>query len=114
MSFAIEFLNGPRVLMLKVHSPWKITERRAAVKNVEVHGCYRSGIPILIDCTQVGPDALPDVGVLRATLAKSLEDSRIAVVVSAAMPPLQEPVPLEGAVFTSRADAIHWLTEHGD
>lgn len=114
MSIAIEFLNEPQVLMLRVYAQWKGTERRTAVKNVQVHGCYRSGIPILIDGTEVAPDVLPDVGALRAALASSLPDSRIAVVVSAVIPPLHEPSMLDGAVFTSRADALHWLTGHGD
>ena len=51
MCIAIEFLNGPAVLMLRVYAQWKVTERRAAVKNVTVHGCFRSGMPILIDST---------------------------------------------------------------
>ena len=114
MSIAIEFLNGPRVLVLRVYAQWKVTERRSAVKNVQAHGCYRSGIPILIDRYQVAADALPDVGALRTALASSLRDSRIAVVVSAATTPPHQPGPLDGAVFTSHADALHWLTAHGD
>ena len=113
MSIAIEFLNGPQVLMLRVYAQWKGTERRTAVKNVRVHGCYRSGIPILIDSTEVAPDVLPDVAALRTALASSLRDSRIAVVVSPVITPLHQSVPLDGAVFTSRADALLWLT-HGD
>ena len=110
MCIAIEFLNGPRVLMLRVYAQWKVTERRTAVKNVKAHGCYRSGIPILIDTTHVAPDVLPDVGALKATLASSLQDSRIAVVVSPLITPLHEPGTLDGGVFTSLADALHWLT----
>ena len=72
--------------MLRVYAQWKGTERRTAVKNVQVHGCYRSGIPVLIDSTQVAPDVLPDVGALRAALATSLPDSRIAIVVSDTSP----------------------------
>ena len=68
--------------MLRVYAQWKGTERRTAVKNVQVHGCYRSGIPVLIDSTQVAPDVLPDVAALRAALASSLRDSRIAIVVT--------------------------------
>jgi len=96
--------------MLRVYAQWRVTERRTAVKNVKAHGCYRSGIPILIDTTHVAPDVLPDVGALKATLASSLQDSRIAVVVSPLMTPLHEPGTLEGGVFTSLADALHWLT----
>ena len=110
MSIAIEFLNGPAVLMLRVYAQWKGTERRTAVKNVRVHGCYRPGIPILIDSTQVAPDLLPDVGSLTSALATSLPESRIAVIVSDT-PPQHEPTALGTAVFTSREDALAWLTE---
>ena len=51
MCIAVEFLNGPQVLMVRVYAHWKASERRTAVKNVKVHGCYRSGIPVLIDST---------------------------------------------------------------
>ena len=114
MCIAIEFLNDPRVLMLRVYAHWKGTERRSAVRNVKVHGCYRSGIPVLIDSTQVAPDVLPDVGALRAALATSLQNSRIAILVSADATPLEEPVALAGAVFSSRAAALHWLTAPGE
>jgi hypothetical protein len=114
MSIAIEFLNDRQVLLLRVYAEWKVTERRTAVKNVQVHGCYRSGIPILIDSTQVARDVLPDVGALRAALASSLRDSRIAVVVSSVFTPLHEPVPLHGAVFSSHAEALQWLTAPAD
>jgi hypothetical protein len=110
MCIAIEFLNGPAVLMLRVYAQWKGTERRTAVKNVRVHGCYRSGIPILIDSTQVAPDLLPDIGALTAALATSLPESRIAVVVSDTSPQ-HEPTALGAAVFTSSEDALAWLTE---
>jgi hypothetical protein len=112
MCIAIEFLNGPRVLMLRVYAQWSGAGRRAAVKSVKVHGCYRSGIPVLIDSTQVAPDVLPDVGALRAALASCFRESRIAIVVQPVMTPLHEPVTLDGAVFTDRADALRWLTAH--
>jgi hypothetical protein len=111
MCIAIEFLNGPSVLMLRVYAEWKVTERRTAVKNVRVHGCYRAGMPILIDSTQVDPDLLPDVGALRAALASSLRDSRVAVLVTAVTPPPAEPAALGEAVFTSLKEALAWLTE---
>ena len=111
MCIAIEFLNEPAVLMLRVYAEWKVTERRTAVKNVRVHGCYRSGVPILIDSTQVAPDLLPDVGVLRAALASSFPDSRVAILASAVTPPQPEPAALGEEVFTSREDALAWLTE---
>ena len=111
MCIAIEFLNGPAVLMLRVYAEWKVTERRTAVKNVRVHGCFRSGMPILIDSTQVAPDLLPDVGVLRAALAASLPDSRVAILVGAVAPPQPEPAALGEPVFTSREDALAWLAE---
>jgi hypothetical protein len=111
---AIEFLNGPRVLMLRVYAPWMGAGRRAAVNSVKVHGCYRSGIPVLIDSTEVAPDVLPDVGALRAALASSLPDSRIAIVVRPGIAPLPEPVTLDGAVFTCREDALGWLTAPDD
>jgi hypothetical protein len=114
MCIAIEFLNGPRVLMVRVYAHWKVTGRRNAVKHVQVHGCYRSGIPVLIDSTQVAHDVLPDVDALRTALASALRLSRIAVLVSPGTPPPHEPVALGGAVFRSRADALHWLTAPGE
>jgi len=111
MCIAIEFLNGPEVLMLRVYAEWKVTERRAAVKNVKVHGCYRSGIPILIDSTQVPRDLLPDIGALRVELASCLRDSRVAILVGAVAPPQPDLAALGEAVFTSHADALAWLTE---
>ena len=111
---AIEFLNGPRVLMLRVYAQWMGAGRRAAVQSVKGHGCYRSGIPILIDSTEVAPDVLPDVAALRSALASSLRDSRIAMVVRPDIGPLHEPLSLDRAVFTSRADALGWLTENDD
>jgi hypothetical protein len=114
MCIAVEFLNGPRVLMLRVYAQWKAAERRTAVKNVKVHGCYRSGIPVLIDSTEVAPDGLPDVRKLRAALASSLRASRIAIIVSPVMNHPGETFPMDGVVFTSRAAALRWLTAHDD
>ncbi len=114
MCIAIEYLNVRRVLLLRVYAHWKVTERRNAVKNVTVHGCYHAGIPILIDSTEVAPDVLPDVDALRAALASSLHDSRIAILVSPGRTPLPEPVTPAGAVFSSREDALHWLTAPGE
>ena len=114
MCIAIEFLNGPRVLMLRIYAQWKGAGRRAAVNSVKVHGCYRSGIPVLIDSTEVPPDVLPNVGALRAALTASLRDSRIAIVVEPVITPLHESVAPDRAVFTSRADALRWLTAHDD
>ncbi len=73
--------------MLRVYAQWKAAERRTAVKHVRAHGCYRPGIPVLIDSTEVAPDGMPDVRRLRAALASSLRASRIAIVVSPAMNP---------------------------
>jgi hypothetical protein len=112
MCIAIEFLNGPRVLMLRVYAQGTVTCRRAVVESVKVHGCYRAGIPILIDSTEVAPDGLPDVRKLRVALASSLGASRIAIVVSPAPNPPGETCTPEEVVFTSRADALHWLTAH--
>ena len=54
---------------------------------------------------------LPDVGALRAALASSLRDSRVAVLVTAVTPPQTEPAVLGEAVFTSLKEALAWLTE---
>lgn len=114
MCISVEFLNGPRVLMLRVYAQWKAAERRTAVNNVKAHGCYRGGIPILIDSTEVASDGLSDVGKLRAALASSFRASRIAIVVSPVLNPPGETFTPDGVVFTSRADALHWLTAHDD
>ena len=100
--------------MLRVYAQGKITGRRTAVKSVKVHGCYRSGTPILIDSTEVAPDGLPDVRKLRVALASCLGASRIAIVVSNVMNPPAETLAPDGVVFTSRADALRWLTAHDD
>ena len=55
-----------------MYAQWKAAGRRTAVKIVKVHGCYRLGIPILIDSTEVTPNGLPEVRKLRAALASSL------------------------------------------
>ena len=57
---------------------------------------------------------MPDVRRLRAALASSLGASRIAIVVSPAMNPPGETLMLDGVAFTSRAEAIRWLTAHDE
>jgi hypothetical protein len=114
MCIAIEFLNGPRVLLLKVYAQDRVTGRLATVQRVKVHGCYRSGIPVLIDGTEVSPNVLPDVWSLKAALASSLRESRVAIVVRPVKTPLDETLILDGAVFTSDADALRWLTASDD
>ena len=52
MSFAVEFLSGPQVLMLRVYAPITLPERRTAVEIIRVHGCYRQGVPLLLDSTE--------------------------------------------------------------
>ena len=84
------------------------------MKNVKAHGCYRPGIPVLIDSTEVAPDGMPDVRRLRAALASSLRASRIAIVMSPVMNPPGETLTLDGVVFTSRAEALRWLTAHDE
>ena len=111
MCIAIEFLNGPRVLMLRVYAQWKVTERRTAVKNVKAHGCYRSGIPILIDTTHVAPDVLPDVGALKAdagVVAARLTHSRRRE--SAHDSASRARHAGRRGLHLSLADALHWLT----
>ena len=110
MCIAIEFLNGPAVLMLRVYAQWKGTERRTAVKNVPGAWLLSFGHANPDRQYQVAPDLLPDVGALTAALATSFPESRIAVVVSDTSPQ-PEPTALGTAVFTSREDALAWLTE---
>jgi hypothetical protein len=110
MSLALEFLSGPQVLMLKLYAQLKPAERRAGVENVRVHGCYRSGVPLLVDSTDnESPDLLTDVRALRAALASALPDSPIAILVKPASGPSDESLTEGGPVFTSRADALRWL-----
>lgn len=96
--------------MLRVYDEWRATGRRTAVKNVSAHGCYCPGIPLLIDGTDVTRDGLHDLRALRTALASSLRRSRIAIVVSPSVSAPDETFTLDGAVFTSREDALRWLT----
>jgi hypothetical protein len=110
MSIAVEFLPGPGILMVRVYAQWRAAERLVAVKSVEAHGCYRPGIPVLVDGTHVARDGLSDVRALGAALASSLEGSRIAIVVSPRVSTATETYTTGAAVFTSREDALGWLT----
>jgi hypothetical protein len=111
MCFAVEFLSGPRVLMLRVYGPLKPTERRAAVQSVKAHGCYRHRVPLLLDSTETeSPNVMIEVCALRASLASALPDSPIAIVVPPASRPPDEALLRDGPVFTARADALDWLT----
>jgi hypothetical protein len=111
MCFAVEYLSGPRVLMLRLYGPLKPAERRAAVQSVKVHGCYRRRVPLLIDAAETeSPDVMLEVCVLRATLASALPESPIAIVLPPASPPADEAVRRDGPVFTTPADALRWLT----
>ena len=111
MCFAIEFLNGPRVLVLRLYVPLKPSERRAAVQSVKVHGCYRHRVPLLLDGTETeSPNLMIEVSALRASLASALPDSPIAIIVPPASRPPDESLRRDGPVFTARADALDWLT----
>lgn len=111
MCFAVEFLSGPRVLMLRVYGPLKPAERRAVVQSVKVHGCYRPRVPLLLDSTETdSPDLMIEVCALRAMLASALPNSPIAIVVPSASRPPDEALRQDGPVFIARADALHWLT----
>lgn len=96
--------------MLRVYAEWKAADRRTAVDNIKAHGCYRPGIPLLIDSTEVAPDVLSDVRVLRAAMASALPESRIAIVVNPAAGLPDEALTQAAPVFTARADALRWLT----
>jgi hypothetical protein len=110
MCFALEFLSIPRVLMLKLYAHLKPPERRTVIDNVRVHGCYRPGVPLLVDSTDnEAPSVLTDVRVLRAALASALPDSPIAILVKPASGPSDEALTEGGPFFTSRADALRWL-----
>jgi hypothetical protein len=111
MCLAVEFLSGPQVLMLKLYAKLKPAERRTGVENVKVHGCYRRGVPLLLDSTEIeSPDLMTDVRALRAALASALPESPIAIVVKpASCRPGDEAWTEGGPVFTARADALRWL-----
>jgi len=110
MSFAVEFLSGPRVLMLRVYAAMTPPERRTAVEIIRVHGCYRQGVPLLLDCTEAASsDSIPDVSAPRTALASAFPDSPIAIVVKPAGSPPDEAVLQGGPVFTVLGDALRWL-----
>jgi hypothetical protein len=96
--------------MLRLYAQLKPAERRTAVENVRVHGCYRPGVPLLLDSTDTeSPDLVTDVRALRAALASALPGSPIAIVVKPASCPPDEALTQGGPVFTARADALRWL-----
>ena len=111
MSFAVEFLSGPRVLMLRVYAPITLPERRTAVEIIRVHGCYRQGVPLLLDSTETASsDSMTDITALRSALASAFPDSPIAIVVKPGGTPPDEAVLQGGPVFIVLADALRWLT----
>jgi hypothetical protein len=111
MCFAVEFLSGPRILMLRLYGPLKPADRRAAVHSVKVHGCYRPRLPLLLDSTETeSPDVMIEVCALRASLASALPYSPIAILVPPASRPPEEALRQDGPMFIARADALHWLT----
>jgi hypothetical protein len=112
MSLAVEFLSGPRVLMLRVYAPLMAARRKSAVDNIKGHGCYRAGIPLLLDGTESESPDLSWLEALRATLTSAFPESPIAVVIKpGASPPAEAPA--EEGVFTSRTEALHFLTAAG-
>ena len=111
MSFAVEFLSGPRVLMLRVYAGLTPPERRTAIEIIRLHGCYRQGVPLLLDCTETtSSDWMTDLDALRTALASAFGDSPIAIVVKAGGSLPDQAVLRGGPVFTVRADALRWLT----
>ena len=111
MSFAVEFLSGPQVLMLRVYAALSPPERRSAVEIIRVHGCYRQGVPLLLDSTETASsDSMTEVRALRTALASAFPDSPIAIVVKPGGSPPDEAVLRGGPVFTARTDALRWLT----
>jgi hypothetical protein len=96
--------------MLKLYAHLKPPDRRTVIDSVRVHGCYRPGVPVLVDSTDnEAPSVLTDVRVLRAALAPALPDSPIAILVKSASGPPDEALTEGGPFFTSRADALRWL-----
>ena len=109
MSFALEFLSGPRVLLLKLYAQLRPADLRAGVENVRVHGCYQPGVPLLLDTTDnESLDCLTDARALRAALASALPGSAVAILVPESAPSDQA-LTEGGPVFISRADALRWL-----
>jgi len=110
MCLALEFLSIPRVLMLKLYAALKPAERRTVIDNVRVHGCYRPGVPLLVDSTDnESSNVLTEVRALRAALASALPDSPIAILVKPASGPSDDALTEDAPFFTSRADALRWL-----
>ena|SRR6476659_2010852 len=110
MSRAVEFLSGPQVLLLRVYAQLKPAERRAAVDNVKMHGCYHQGVPLLINSSESGsPEGTTNMDALRDALSSALLDSPIAVVVRVASSLPDKPLTRDGPVFAARADALRWL-----
>jgi hypothetical protein len=112
MSLAVEFLSGPRALMLRVYAPLMAARRKSAVDDIKGHGCYRAGIPLLIDGTESESPDLNWLGTLRATLTSAFPESPIAVVIKPGASPAGDALAEDG-VFTSRPEALQFLTAAG-
>jgi len=108
MDQALEFLSGPRVLVLRLYDQPVRTEITGAIHNVTRHGCYRPGVPLLLDVTQIESLELAgDLYLLRVALTSAMPDSPLAVVVPVAG--VSDEAPWDRTVFTSRSDALNWL-----
>jgi hypothetical protein len=110
MPTAVEFLNGPQVLLLRLYGPLSAPELRDAAHGLGGHGCYRPGIGILLEPTDP-PDgrSVEDVRRLRQAVQGELPQSRVAVVWTRTLTEQADREILNGlAVFSSRDDALRW------
>jgi hypothetical protein len=107
---AVEYLNGPQVLVLRIYGPLTSPELRDASHGLGGHGCYKHGIGILLEPTDP-PDSrsVDDVRRLRQAVQHELPQSRVAVVWSRTLTEQADRELLSNlAAFNSRDDALRW------
>jgi hypothetical protein len=111
MALAIEYMIRARVLVLKVYGQIAVSELREVPEKIGVHGCYFSGVPLLIELAGLpSPRLTADLQKLRISLRDNFPQSRIALAwdATASKPPDQfGDVDLD--TFRSRAEALAWL-----
>ena len=110
MPTAVEYLNGPQVLVVRIYGPLTAPELRDTSHGLGSHGCYRPGIGVLLEPTDP-PDArsVDDVRRLRQAVQHELPQSRVAVVWPRSLTDHADRDLLGGlAAFSSRDDALRW------
>lgn len=112
MPTAVEYLNGPQVLLVRLYGPLSAPELRDAAHGLASHGCYRPGIGILLEPMEP-PDArgVEEVRRFRQSVQHELPQSRIALVWLRDLTEKADRELLDGlAVFGSREDALRWCS----